>query len=150
MYRGGGAPQAPPRLHRNILRWQNHVKAKIVHVADKIFRVMAVIASEEVKICLSKSSYISFWNFLVFFLFSMVKIHFFQKVLKDSQVSERLLLYIFRLQGGWLPNPKVENSTLFFSFFNPFLTLTFINFSINPRFYSLVKQLNNMSSSFNV
>ena len=40
MYRGGGsplgAPQVPPRLHRYILRCQNHVKAKIERVVDKI------------------------------------------------------------------------------------------------------------------
>ena len=30
---------SPPRLHRQILRWQNHVKAKIAHVAVKILHV---------------------------------------------------------------------------------------------------------------
>ena len=70
MYRGGaplGAPQAPPRLHRYILRWQNHVKAKIARVVDKILRVAAIIARAaaksgiwEAKICLSESSFIIF------------------------------------------------------------------------------------------
>ena len=48
MYRGGGPPlgllKPPPRLHRYILRWQNHVKAKIARVVDKILRVAAIIA----------------------------------------------------------------------------------------------------------
>ena len=44
-----GAPQAPPRLHRYILRWQNHVKAKIACVVDKILRVAAVIARAAAK-----------------------------------------------------------------------------------------------------
>ena len=39
-----GAPQVPPRLHRYILRWQNHVKAKIAQIVAKILRVAAVIA----------------------------------------------------------------------------------------------------------
>ena len=71
MYRGGvppGAPQAPPpRFQRYILRWQNHVKAKIARVVDKILRVAAIIARAaaksgiwEAKICLSESSFIIF------------------------------------------------------------------------------------------
>ena len=38
-----GTPQAPPRLHIHILKWQNHVKAKIAPVAAKILPVVAVI-----------------------------------------------------------------------------------------------------------
>ena len=38
------APQAPSRLHRHILRLQNHIKAKIVSVVAEISRVAAVIA----------------------------------------------------------------------------------------------------------
>ena len=34
----------PPRLHRHILRWQNHDKAQITHVMDEISRVVAIIA----------------------------------------------------------------------------------------------------------
>ena len=44
MYRGVLAPQAPSRLHRHILRLQNHIKAKIVSVVAEISRVAAVIA----------------------------------------------------------------------------------------------------------
>ena len=62
-----GTPQAPPpRLCRHILRWQNYVKAKIVHVMAKIMHVVAVIAAKSgiwgAKICLSKSSFIIFWK----------------------------------------------------------------------------------------
>ena len=35
---------SPPRIHRCILRWQNHIKAKIARVEDKILCVVAVIA----------------------------------------------------------------------------------------------------------
>ena len=41
-----------------------------------------ILASEEAKICLSKSSFIIFWKNFHFFYFSVVKIHFLQKVLK--------------------------------------------------------------------
>ena len=48
MYRGGPPlgllKPPPPRLHRYILRWQNHVKAKIACVVDKTLHVAAVIA----------------------------------------------------------------------------------------------------------
>ena len=45
MYRGQSplGLLKPPRLHWHILRWQNHVKAKIVHVTAEIFHVAAII-----------------------------------------------------------------------------------------------------------
>jgi len=46
--------------------------------------------------------------------FSMVKIHFLQKVLKNGLVSEKKLMFSS-------PDPKVENST----FFNPSLNHQF-------------------------
>ena len=52
-----GLLKTPPRLHRYILRWQNHVKAKIARVVDKIFG------------------------------FSMVKIHLLQKDLKKCTIN---------------------------------------------------------------
>ena len=47
MNRGGpplGLLKPLPRLHRYILRWQNHVKAKIAQILDKILDVAAIIA----------------------------------------------------------------------------------------------------------
>jgi len=49
---------------------------KILRVAAVIARAAQNLASEEAKICLSKSSFSSFFGF------SMVKIRFLQKVLK--------------------------------------------------------------------
>ena len=47
----------------------------------------------------------------------MVKIHFFQKVLKIVKFQKKLLYFFLLLGGG--PDPKVEIS-IFFLFFEPF------------------------------
>ena len=68
------------------------------------------------KISLPKGSFIIFWKFFLSFLgFSMVKIHFFQKVLKKWSSFRKKLLYILPLlwgRGGG-SGPKVEFSTFF-------------------------------------
>ena len=90
-----------PRLHRHIIRWQYHVKAKIVRVVDKILLVVAVIvyvgrnlASEKAKICLSKSS------FIIFGIFNG-EIILFTKSAKIGLVSEiNTLFFSSSREGG--------------------------------------------------
>ena len=126
MYRGGGstlgAPQAPPSLHRYILRWQNHVKAKIARVVDKILRVAAVIESEEAKSCLSKSSFIIFWKFSRFFLYFQWYFSILQKVLKKWSSFRKKNFKKFSITGGegGGQDPIWKFSWLFFIFFEPF------------------------------
>ena len=62
--------------------------------------------SQKIEFCmksLSKSSYIIFWGF------SMVKIHFYKKSSKNGLVSEKNT-YLFPLLGGGGPDPTVEFS----------------------------------------
>ena len=82
-----------------------------MRVVDKILRVAAVIASEEAKICLSKSSFIK-----VFLGFSMVKIHFLQKVLKKWSSFRKRLLYFFPLLGGSRPKSGIFDFVFFYFF----------------------------------
>ena len=129
MYSGGGVPpwgssSPPPRIHRQLLRWQNHVKAKIARVVDKILRVAAVIASEEAKICLSKSSFIIFWKiFLVFFGFSMVKIHFLQKILKKWSSFRKKIKKIISITGGGVRTLYGIFRNFFFLWTHPLLPI---------------------------
>ena len=105
------APQAPPPS------WKNHVTAKIVRVAANILHVVADIsravadkAVEEAKTCWPLKFFSIFWGF------SMVKIHFFQKVFKKWSSFRKKLLHFFPLPLGG-SDPKVEIFTLFFYFF---------------------------------
>merc|ERR1711873_294120 len=75
------------------------------------------LASEEAKICFSKSSFIIFLkNFLSFFGFSMVKIHFLQKVLKKWSSFRKKKKIFFPYPGGG-SGPYMEFSIIFFFFF---------------------------------
>ena len=68
------------------------------------------LASEEAKICLSKSS---------FFGFSMVNIHFLQKVLKKCSSFRKKKNKKISITGGGGAGPLLEFSMIFF--FEPFL-----------------------------
>ena len=92
------------------------------------------MASEEAKICFSKSSFIIFWKiFKVFFGFSMVKIHFLQKVLKKWSSFRKKNEKKFSITGGGGQDP-IWNFPKFIYFF---LTLPQHKFSI-WLFYVLV------------
>ena len=89
------------------------------------------------KISLPKGSFIIFLKFFLSFLgFSMVKIHFFQKVLKKWSSFRKKILYIFSTSRGGGQDPK-WNFPLFFNFFfEPFPNSLFIkNSSPYPQFY---------------
>ena len=73
------------------------------------------------KISLPKGSFTIFWKFFLSFLgFSMVKIHFFQKVLKKWSSFRKKLLYFFPLLGGGVQTPKWKFPLFIFIFFEPF------------------------------
>ena len=82
-----------------------------MRVVDKILRVVAVIASEEAKICMSKS------RFIIFFGFSMGKIHFLQKVLKKWSSFRKKN---FHSRGGGGQTQVWKIPYFFFLFFEGF------------------------------
>ena len=75
------------------------------------------LASEEAKVACLKVVYNFLKKFLSFLGFSMVKIHFLQKVLKNWSSFRRNYCFplLVGVGGGGGPDPKVEIST----FLNP-------------------------------
>ena len=96
-------------LKMPLLSWKNHVTAKIVCVAANILYVAAIIARvaaiiarvvadmtvEEAKVAGPRKFFTFLKIFLSFLGFSVVKIDFFQKVLKNGLVSEKNYFIFF-------------------------------------------------------
>ena len=67
----------------------------------------------QMKFCLRRQKVACLKVVYHFLVFSMVKIPFLQKVLKNGQFSEKITLFFSTSSGVGSPDPKVEFSTFF-------------------------------------